>query len=81
MGSIASSEKIRKQSLSLKRKTRHELSWSGKEVAKDCKKSSSDRLNVPAVAELRRNVRDAMSVMVLFTPAMDTEISVDASLA
>ena len=76
-----SSEKIRKQSLSLRRKTRHELSWSGKEVSKNCKNSASDMVNVPAVAELLWNVRDATSAMVLSTPAMETEIRGDASLA
>jgi cell fate (sporulation/competence/biofilm development) regulator YmcA (YheA/YmcA/DUF963 family) len=76
-----SSEKIRKQSLSPKRKARHELPWSGKEVAKDCKNLASEIFNVPAVAEFRLKVRDAISAMVLITPAMDTEMSGDASLA
>jgi hypothetical protein len=76
-----SSEKIRKQSLSLKRKARHELPWSGNEVAKDCKNLASEILNVPAIAIFRLNVRDPISAMVLITPAMDTEMSGAASLA
>ena len=76
-----SSEKIRELSLSLKRKTLHEAFCSGKESAKRCKKSSSEILNVVADAELRLKVRDNRSAMVLSTPAMDTEMSGDASLA
>jgi hypothetical protein len=76
-----SSEKIRKQSLSLKRKARHELPWSGKELQKIVRILASEILNVPAVPEFRLNVRDAISAMVLITPAMDAEMSGDASLA
>jgi hypothetical protein len=76
-----SSENIRKQSLPLKRKARHELHWSGKEVANDCKNFVSEIVNVLAVAEVRLNVRDAISAMVMIMPAMDTEMSGDASLA
>jgi hypothetical protein len=47
-------------------------------ASKDCKQSASQKLNVPAVAEFRLNVRDAITAMVLLTPAMETELSGDA---
>jgi hypothetical protein len=72
------SEKIHKLSLSLKRKTRHELSWRGKEDAKNGKKLASEILNVSAVAEFRVSVRDAKSAIVLLMPAMETEMNGDA---
>jgi uncharacterized protein YaiE (UPF0345 family) len=50
-------------------------------ASKDCKQSASEILNVPAVAEFRLNVRDATSAMVLLMPAIETELSGDASLA
>ena len=54
-----SSEKIRKQSLSPKQKAHHELPWSGKEVAKDCKNLVSDTLNVPAPLATTANTSGA----------------------
>jgi hypothetical protein len=76
-----SSEKIRKASLLLKRKTRQESFCNGKAVEKVCKNTSSGMVKVSAVAELRLNVRDEKSAMRLSTPAMETETSGDASFA
>jgi hypothetical protein len=68
-------------SLSLKRKTRQELFWRGKREEKVCKKSRSGMANVLVVAEFRWKVREAVSAIVFCVPAMDTDISGDASLA
>jgi hypothetical protein len=58
-----SSEKIRELSLLLTRKTRHEAFCKGKELENFCKNSPSDRVNVSDVADVRLNVRDAMSAI------------------
>jgi hypothetical protein len=58
-----SSEKIRELSLLLTRKTRHEAFCKGKESEICCKNSSSDRVNVSDVADVRLNVCDAMSAI------------------
>jgi hypothetical protein len=76
-----SSEKISELSLSLTRKIRHESFCKGNEVAKDCKNWSSERRKVSDVADSPRNVREATSAIVLSTPAMESEIRGEASLA
>jgi hypothetical protein len=58
-----SSEKIRELSLLLTRKPRHEAFCKGKESENFCKNSSSDRVNVSDVADVPRNVREAMSAI------------------
>jgi hypothetical protein len=68
-------------SLLLRRKTRHEVFWRGKEDEKICKNSASEMANVSAVAVLRWKVRDAVSAIVLSVPAMETDIRGEASLA
>ena len=76
-----SSEKTREANLLLKRKPRHELSCNGKAVANVCKNSLSEIWNVAVLAVLRWKVREATSAIRLLSPAMDTEINGDASLA
>ena len=76
-----SSQQIRERSLLLSRKTRQESPCKGKEAEKDCKNSSSVIVKVLGAAEWRLKVRDAMSAILLSTPAMDTEINGDASFA
>lgn len=78
-GAPLSSEKIFEASLLLKRKLRHEVACKGKAEAKVCKKSSSEIAKVLVLAVVRLKVRDAMSAMVLWVPAMETEMSGDAS--
>jgi hypothetical protein len=80
-GSSLSLEKISKASLLLSRKMRQELFCRGNAVEKVCKNSRSEMWNVSRVAELRLNVRDDRSAMRLSTPAMDTDIRGEASLA
>jgi hypothetical protein len=58
-----SSEKIRELSLLLTRKTRHEAFCKGKELENFCKNSSSKRVKVSDVADVPRNVREAMSAI------------------
>jgi hypothetical protein len=79
--SFRSSEKTREVSLLLRWKLRHESFCKGKAEAKVCKKLLSSIVNVAALAVFRWNVREAMSAMRFSTPAMDTEISGEASLA
>jgi hypothetical protein len=76
-----SSEKIRKLSLSLKRKMLHELFCSGKVSEKICKNSVSEMANVLAATECLLKVCDATSAIRFLTPAMETEIRGEASLA
>jgi hypothetical protein len=75
-----SSEQIRERSLVLNRKTRQEASCKGKAVENECKNVSSVIRNVSGAAEWRLKVRDAMSAILLLTPAMETEMSGEASL-
>jgi hypothetical protein len=75
-----SSEKTREANLLLKRKPRHKSFCNGKVVANVCKNSSSETVNVVVLAVLRWNVREAASAIRLLSPAMDTEISGEASL-
>ena len=58
-----SSEKIQELSLSLTRKTLHKAFCKGNELENVCKNSSSESLNVSDLADVRLNVRDAMSAI------------------
>ena len=75
-----SSEKTHEAILLLRWKPCHEQFCSGKEELKVSKKSLSEMANVWLVAMLRWKVRDAVSAIVLSTPAMDREVSRDTSL-
>ena len=76
-----SSEKIRELSLSLTRKMLHESFCSGKVSEKSCKNSVSEMANVLAATECRLKVREATSAIRFLTPAMETKIRGEASLA
>ena len=75
-----SSEKTCEAILLLRRKPHHKQFCSGKEELKVSKKSLSEMTNVWLVAMLQWKVHDAMSAIVLLTPAMDREVSGDALL-
>ena len=75
-----SSEQTRETSLLLRRKPCHEQFCSGKEELNVSKNSLSVMLNVLSVAMLRWKVHEAVSAMVLSMPAMDNDVSGDASL-
>ena len=75
-----SSEKMSEVILELRQKLHQELSCKGKVELKRCKKSSSGRVNVSLVAVLQWKVHDAISAILLLMPAMEWEMSRDASL-
>ena len=75
-----SSEKTQEASLLLKWKPCHEQFCSGKDELNVSKNSSSGMLKVRSVAVLRWKVQEAVSAMVLLTPAMDYDVSGEASL-
>jgi hypothetical protein len=54
----------------LRRKMRHDAFSRGKVAENECKNSLSEIWKVLAVAECRWKVRDAVSAIVLFVPAM-----------
>ena len=75
-----SSEKMHEAILLLRQKPCHEQFCNGKEELNVSKSSSSWMLKVWSVAVLQWKVREAVSAMVLSTPAMDNEVRGDASL-
>ena len=75
-----SSEKMHEASLLLKRKPCHKQFCNGKDELKVSKNLSSGMSKVRSVAVLWWKVHNAMSTMVLLMPAMDNDVSGEASL-
>ena len=71
-------EKTQEASLLLKQKPCHEQFCSGKRELNVSKNSSSGMVKVRLVAVFLWKVHDAVSAMVLSTPAMDKEVSGEA---
>ena len=75
-----SSEKTHEAILLFRWKPCHEQFCSGKDELNVSKISVSEMTNVWSVAVLRWKVHDAVSAIVLLTPAIDRDVSRDASL-